>query len=158
MGKVDRIILMMATVTAAAFVAGRVYSNAAFWRAYESCTQQVTAEYRRTIIIEFHQVEQQWKAKHDPLPSPLRAPVIRVYERPDYQAYCERIAPTRSDHPDTRNAERIVLARLPPAGRKLDDAREGNPSRSVDRRRIGCSGRGVARAHRWAGCGQVAAL
>ena len=109
-------IIVVVTIALAAFAVDRMslgsrsFDNAAFERAFASCVESVDLEFRDKIKFEFRQTEQAWEAKHSPLPSPLRAPVYRVYEPPDLEGYIERVAPTRVDY-SAYNDRRIECAR-----------------------------------------------
>jgi hypothetical protein len=54
--------------------------------------------------------EREWEAKNSPYRWPLHGAVYRRYERPDYEGYMERVAPTRVDYP-AYNERRIECAR-----------------------------------------------
>jgi hypothetical protein len=109
-------IIVVAAVAVAAFVVGRMssgsrsFDSTAFERAYATCVESVALEYRDKIKAEFRQAQQAWEAEHSPLPSPLRAPVYRVYEPPDHEGYMDRVAPTRVDY-QAYNERRIECAR-----------------------------------------------
>ena len=91
-------LIIVVTVGLVSFGAGHMYSNSVFWRAYQSCTETVTARYMAKIMEEFELAESKLKAKHNALPRPLSHPVLRVYDPPEYERYFELVAPTRSDY------------------------------------------------------------
>jgi hypothetical protein len=109
-------IIVVVTVVLAAFVAGRLsstprpFDSTAFERAYASCIESTALEYRDEIKAEFRQAEQEWEARHSRYRWPVHAALYRIYQRPDYDGYIERVAPTRVDYP-AYNERRIECAR-----------------------------------------------
>jgi hypothetical protein len=88
-------IIVVVTVTLAAFVAGRWSSSlrpidsAAFERAYEACIESAALEFRDRVKSEFRQAEREFEDKHSPYRWPVHAAIYRVFERPE--AYMERV-------------------------------------------------------------------
>src|SRR5215471_13891862 len=93
-------ITIVASVAAAAFVAGRLSSVPRSFDsvAFDSCVESVALEYRDKIKGEFRRAEQEWEAKHSPYRWPVHAAVYRRYQRPDIDGYMEGVAPTRVDY------------------------------------------------------------
>jgi hypothetical protein len=80
-------ILGVAAVAVASFAAGRMSSKVDATTAHETCIERVRAK----VLTEFRRNELAWEARHSPYRWPYHAAVYRHFERPNLDAYIERV-------------------------------------------------------------------